>query len=152
MDQKQLLDNLLQLYLYEFTDYTDDDLNSLGRYDYEYFESYFIDKDRYAYFIYMGTQLVGFCMVNQHSLLQNSYIHSIAEFFILRKYRKYGIGRAAANEVLAKHGPSWEIPQLTQNKIAMKFWEKVILEISNGNYQIILSSTKDKQTIKFEMV
>lgn len=76
--QKTLLFKLLQLYLYEFTDYTNDDLNESGAYDYDYFDSYFIEKSRFPYFIHMDDQLVGFCLINQHSLLGNVGVYSVA--------------------------------------------------------------------------
>lgn len=63
----------------------------------------------------------------------------------------HGLGYSAAKEILIKHGPSWEISQLTNNNAAIRFWEKVIGRASSSKYEITLNQTKDKQTIKFEM-
>lgn len=57
---------------------------------------------------------------------------SIAEFFILRKYRRQGIAKEAAFKVFDMFKGNWSVSWLEKNLPAKTFWTKVILEYSDG--------------------
>jgi predicted acetyltransferase len=59
---------------------------------------------------------------------------SIAEFFILRKYRLQGIGKAVAVEIFNLHRGEWEVYQKESNKPAQLFWNKTIKEYTKGQF------------------
>lgn len=50
----------------------------------------------------------------------------LAEFFVLRKYRRGGIGTAAAREVIARHPGRWAVGQIAANAPATAFWRRAI--------------------------
>lgn len=52
----------------------------------------------------------------------------MAEFFILWKYWRQGIGREVAHRVYYQFHGRWEIVQEKENLPAQKFWKKVIGE------------------------
>ncbi|WP_018757209.1 hypothetical protein [Paenibacillus terrigena] len=59
----------------------------------------------------------------------------LAHFFILRKYRKQGLGREVARTIFNSRLGEWELYQLVRNKPAQLFWTRVINEFTNGNYE-----------------
>ncbi|WP_160496880.1 hypothetical protein [Paenibacillus dendrobii] len=65
---------------------------------------------------------------------QDEETKSIAEFFIMRKWRKQGIGREVATRIFDRHKGNWEVKQEKENYNAQKFWETVINQYCNGRY------------------
>jgi predicted acetyltransferase len=51
---------------------------------------------------------------------------NVAEFFILRKYRRGGHGTAAAHAAFDRHPGQWEAAVARRNVGALAFWRKAI--------------------------
>lgn len=134
-EDKSVLSQLIQLYNYDFSIYTDEDLNRHGFYPFGRLDSYFLEPDRFAYFILEQGNLAGFVLVNSYcEFLGDKGDHAIAEFFVMQKYRRKGIGSKAAMQVFDLHPGRWEVDQMHNNIPAQKFWRKVIAEYTHGNY------------------
>ena len=58
----------------------------------------------------------------------------IEEFFILRNYRKKGIGKNIATKMFADFKGKWQIRVLDNNAPAMVFWQRVISEYTDDKY------------------
>ena len=67
----------------------------------------------------------------------------MAEFFILRKYRKRGVGRQVAFHVFDLFYGCWEIHQVHTNIVAQKFWRRVIGAYTENNYIETVMEDKD---------
>ena len=136
--ERDTLFRLLEFSLYDGSQYIDNDMNDDGIFPYTYFNNYFIDNDREAYFIKYNNQLVGFTMLNKHlkvlDKVSNNY--SIAEFLIIPRARRKHIGREAAYKVFDLHHGNYEVQPMENNPIAYKFWNSVIGSYTNGNYQL----------------
>ena len=123
-EEKEVLRNLTEKYEYEFTSYEDADVNDLGLYGYKYIDHYWTELDRFAYFIKVNNKLAGFIMVDTHRYIEKIETkYSIAEFFVMLKYRKCGVGTYALKHILNKHKGKWQIGYNPKNEI-----EKNILE------------------------
>lgn len=59
---------------------------------------------------------------------------NMAEFFVLRNYRRRGIGQTAVQWVFAHHPGRWIVKQLAQNTQAIAFWRRVIGQATGGSY------------------
>lgn len=59
-EDRTLLWNINQKYLYEMTQYYDDPMDENGNFHYGHFEEYFSDPNRTAYLLYDDDNLVGF--------------------------------------------------------------------------------------------
>ena len=112
--------NLLQLYAHEFSEFTDQDVGVDGTYAYEYFDRYWIDPDRHPYLFRHDGRLVGFALVH------SGEPHDMAEFFVMKKYRRCGLGTDAAHEIFALHPGAWQVRQMTANTRATAFWRRAI--------------------------
>lgn len=140
--QKKALWNILQKYLYEMTNFYSDKMDKTGSFPYEYFDAYFFDKSRKAFFIYSKKECVGFVMINNFSYLGEIIDHSIAEFTIFPQYRKMGIAAASVNKIFNLYTGRWEIKYSNKNLAAKSLWKKVTFQFNPKVHH-----TKDGETI-----
>ena len=137
IDEKEILRNLMEKYDYEFSQYEDMDVNNLGLYGYKYIDHYWTEENRYAYFIKVDCKLAGFILVNNHVDTTIETKYSIAEFFVMYKYKKLGVGTYSINQILNKFKGKWQITYAQKNKPALNFWNKTINNYTKGNFQKI---------------
>lgn len=83
-DKKDTLYRLLQYSLYEESLNDGNEMNEDGIFIYKYFDAYFIEKDRYAFFIREkeSNKLLGFVMINKY-VQKSDNGHSIAEYMVI---------------------------------------------------------------------
>lgn len=122
-EEKELLWNINQKYLYEMTNYYPDDMDENGNYHYGHFDAYFVEEERIAYFIYNDDVLVGFFMINPYSNLGHKPDHILAEFSIFPAYRRKHLGQDVARMILDMYPGKWEIKFNEKNYGAKKLWE-----------------------------
>lgn len=129
---KEVLRNLMEYYLYDFSEFEHFDLYPHGRFEYKYLDHYWTDQDRFPYFILVDGLYAGFILVNQYGVLTENSL-SMAEFFVMRKYRRSGIGESAVRQILDRHRGDWEVKVMNSNTTAQAFWRKVINRCTEGN-------------------
>ena len=135
-DYKHVIANLMQFYMYDFSGYTGSDVKPNGLFsEYPLLDDYWKDENhRFPYIIQKDGQNMGFVLIRFIQTKEKNYF-SIAEFFIMQKYRRKGFGRMAAEQVFNLHKGQWEIFQMEANKPAQEFWKKIILEYTRGQCQ-----------------
>lgn len=101
--------NLLEKYLYEFSQWEKTDVNDKGLYGYEYLDCYFEEK-------------TDFCL---------------SDFFIMNKYRRKGYGKEAVFQVLNMHRGKWQLKRHPHNIGSVHFWNNVIAEYTKGNFRLV---------------
>lgn len=137
-EQREILAHLIELYEYDFSEYEDSDVNAYGLYGYSYLDYYWTENNRYAYFIKVNGKLAGFAMVCGYCYVsKDSETLFMSEFFIMKKYRRQGIGKYAAKEVLQKHPGKWELTVHPKNPISHNFWKRVITEIAQDEMKVV---------------
>lgn len=136
-EEKEILRNLLEKYDYEFSQYDHRDVNPIGLYGYQYLDHYWTDKNRWAYFILAEGQLAGFVMINDYPEVEGEIDYSMAEFFVMHKYRRAGVGRFAALEVFDRFRGKWQLKRHPKNQDSVMFWDRIIDEVTRGDYQLI---------------
>lgn len=132
-EDKPVLRRLLQLYLYDFSEFEPLELNEHGEFDYRYLDHYWAPEDieaRHAYFIRADAQRAGFALVR----VVNG-VNVFAEFFVMRSFRGSGVGTAAARAVLTRLPGNWLVHQVPANLPAQAFWRRVVSELTRGNYR-----------------
>lgn len=133
LDDKPLLQRLMEFYQYDFSEYDDQDLDSHGTYGYPWLDNYWREVGRHPFIVRVDGKLAGFVLVNQFAYLSSSE-WSIAEFFIMRKYRRKDVGKTAAFFIFDKFRGVWEVHQLETNQPSQHFWRKVISEYTHGQF------------------
>ena len=129
-------DRLMQLYIYDFTDIVDFDLNEEGLFETTRLDSYFSDETKNPFLIFAGDVLAGFVLVSGEVFLpENTGGRCIREFFVVRKHRRSGVGKEAASQIFSMLSGKWEVRVMRENANAEKFWEIAIGEYTQGNYK-----------------
>lgn len=133
-EDRNVLFRLLQYSLYEESGTDQNEMNDDGLYDYPWFDLYFTEDSRHAYLIREeGTdRLLGFAMVKNRENDRVGY--KIAEFMVLPKYRRNGIGRRAAIACFERFRGEWEVSPALGSEQARRFWERTIDAYTNGRY------------------
>ena len=101
-ENRDLLWNIHQKYLYEMTTYYDDEMDESGNYHYGYFDAYFTEPERKALLIYDRQVLVGFAMINPYSYIHGQPDHVLAEFTSFPMYRKKHLAFSATTAGVGK--------------------------------------------------
>lgn len=142
--QKPVLENLFQLYTHDFSDYwggrEDGELQEDGRFaQYIHLDSYWTDagadEGRTPLFIRTEGFLAGFALINRFSHSGLPVDHAVAEFWIARKHRRFGVGLAAAVKVIGHRPGQWEMAVARKNTGAVAFWRKVAAEVAGPHVE-----------------
>lgn len=135
-DGLEVLSNLMQLYFYDFTAYLNIQVEEDGKFqEYPGLEKYLrtSEKRHHAFLIRSDGHIAGFALVDQ-PLNHPEGDNYMAEFFILKRFRRAGIGRAAARMLFAKFPGRWFVSQVASNWPAQAFWRSVISEYTEGAF------------------
>ena len=135
---KDILYRLLQYSLFEESLNDGNEMNNDGTFEYKYFDNYFSDNDRDAFFIreQETNKLLGFVMINTY-MQKTSNGHSIAEFMVIPKYRKNKIGKETAFKCFDMYKGNWEVSPSFGSETASTFWNKVINEYTNNKNEFV---------------
>jgi len=140
LEDREILNNLLEKYNYEFSQYDLLDVNKLGLYGYKYLDYYWTEKKRWAYFILADGNLAGFAMVIDLPEIEGTETDfQMAEFFVMYKYRRAGVGKRAFFQVLDKHKGRWQLRRHPKNTASVHFWNRVIDEYTTGQFELMES-------------
>ncbi|OPA73855.1 GNAT family N-acetyltransferase [Paenibacillus selenitireducens] len=153
-EQKSILRNLLELYQYDSSEFDpEDDLNANGLYEYKYLDHYWTEDGRFPFFIKVDEKLAGFALVRDVGTDEfNQTVYSMAEFFVMKKYRNLKVGQLVAHELFNKFPGLWKVGQIETNIPAQAFWRKTIARYTNGNYSEIREAHWDGPIQTFSSV
>jgi len=132
--EKEALGRLLELYIYDFSEFLPIDVNEDGCYGYQYLDEYWSDPVRHPYFIKVEGKLAGFVLVRSFPDPNDEPVFTIAEFFIMKRYRRHGIGKAVAHEIFRAFPGKWEVFQISSNLPAQAFWRRTIAEYTQNDF------------------
>lgn len=124
-ETKHILENLMSLYLHDLSEFADDlkiDVN--GKFQYDGLELYITKDELKPYFIYLEDNIVGFVLVNKGKYASKGIDFLVHEFFILKSFRRKGIGAIAIKKLINDNKGKYEVMQLVNNKTAINFWNK----------------------------
>jgi predicted acetyltransferase len=134
-EQRPLLDRLLQLYEYDFSEYGGLDVDEDGLFPTE-------DLDRTwrsgydIFLLQVHDQTAGFAFVMRHeAYLGDGEVTLLDQFFVMRKYRRRGFGTRAATSLFGRYPGPWELATVRPNKAAQAFWPRVIGDYTGGAFQ-----------------
>lgn len=96
--------------------------------------SYWNEPGRHPFIIRVDEELAGFALVNKVGS-SSDVDWNMGEFFVVSKFQGRGVGRRAAKMIFDRFPGVWEVRQIPQNQPAVDFWEKVVSEYTNGDYE-----------------
>lgn len=124
---QSVLENLLELYIHDFSELVLKDVGDDGRFGYKNLALFWSDSSRLALLARLDNKLVGFALVTKSSEPSgDGDVWDMTEFFILRRYRRRGIGTQIAEKVWLECPGRWQIRVMEKNTSARRFWEASI--------------------------
>jgi predicted acetyltransferase len=127
LEQAPILANLLELYVYDFSEFLDLKLGADGRFGYKRLPLYWTEPNRHPFLIKADGHLAGFVFVCRGSEFSNdAEVWDMAEFFIVRGFRRLGLGMQATQEIWRKFPGRWEVRVLGLNQKAKAFWGRAV--------------------------
>ena len=126
------LQQLLELYQYELSDIWPQDADAEAKYGYS-LERHGQDERFHAHVALVGSQYAGVALVAP-AVVTRTEGKWMEQFFVLKRYRRAGTGRALALHTLRSHPGPWEVGQMPANTAAQAFWREVIGAQTQGDY------------------
>ncbi|HKQ68630.1 MAG TPA: GNAT family N-acetyltransferase [Polyangiaceae bacterium] len=136
-NDRPMLARLVQLYAYDFSeilglDVGDDGLFHTG----DLLAGCWSDPRRHAYVLRTHGCVAGFAIVDERSRLTGDFdVVDVAEFFVMRKYRRKGVGAACAATLFDLFPRRWEVRQKSANVAGTAFWRRVIERRTGGRFE-----------------
>ncbi|MBQ3880007.1 MAG: GNAT family N-acetyltransferase [Oscillospiraceae bacterium] len=131
-EEKEIVRNILEKHLYEMALFDGRKLGFLGLYGYPDLDSFFGEKNRYAFLIYIGDALAGFALVGDQPQVFPDAKYTLREFFLLPVYRRKGFGAQALAHLFDIFPGVWEIISHPKNTAANAFFEKEIRDYTES--------------------
>jgi predicted acetyltransferase len=131
--QSSILDNLLQLYMHDMSEWFGIAPDNRGRFGFVAYDHFTTGEPVYLAFDDESSASmlpIGFAMVSESSLQHGAQKHvseyDLEEFFLMRKYRHRGIGEQFTNHIWDTTKGNWLIRVYDGNKPAVPFWRRTI--------------------------
>jgi predicted acetyltransferase len=135
-EERAALENLVQLYSYDWSEIGHFDVAEDGRFKAMDLAPYWLDEWRHPFLLRIDDQLAGFALIHERSRLTGKTgVFDMAEFFVMRRFRRQGVGLAAAFASFDRFKGPWEVRQRDENVAATTFWRRAIGDYTAGNYQ-----------------
>ena len=90
---------------------------------------------RHAFLIKQGRDVAGFAFATRGSpASEDPEDLDVAEFFVLRAYRRSGIGRQAAMALWDRMPGHWVVRVSEANRAGLSFWSEIIRAYTSGDF------------------
>ncbi|MGE3318041.1 MAG: GNAT family N-acetyltransferase [Candidatus Berkiella sp.] len=103
---------------------------------------YYKDPDSQIYLLKMGSEHAGFMVIKKPDFMPD-VDWFMAEFFIVAKFQRSGLGHEVAIDCFNRFKGKWAVGVLPENAPAFVFWQKTISQLTRNHYQEV-HKTKDE--------
>jgi predicted acetyltransferase len=130
-----IVKNLVPYYIYDMSEHMGWPCTPDGRFDgCDDLESYWsATPGKHPFILRAGDEPAGFVLIlTDHP--DPTVDASVTDFFVLRKFRRQGIGTQIARELFNRFPGRWRIDQLPGNAPAIAFWRKVVADYTANSF------------------
>lgn len=127
-DGKAILTQLMTLFLHDLSEFNSDlEINqSNGLFEFDVLEWFFEKEGLTPFFILNDEKIIGFILLQSGPFSNQEFAdYVLNSFFILRKYRRRGLGRKACKEFFKQFPGRYAISQVKTNLPAIQFWKSI---------------------------
>ncbi|MFJ3073841.1 GNAT family N-acetyltransferase [Pseudomonas sp. NPDC087029] len=137
-DQAHLIRNLYQFYAYESSDWEQEDVEVDGRFyiHEDHLQRYWQSPGWSATLVLVDGFIAGFALV-ERSELPGIDALELADLFILKRYRRQGIGLAVAQQFLGNPG-DWLLRCYAHDQAGVAFCKAVVADLPRPVQQLML--------------
>ncbi len=129
------LDRLMQLYCYDFSEFSQMAQNDDGTFGSAECIAELFGPKYASYVIRVDGALAGFAIVGPHShLTGDAGVTDMQEFFVMRAYRRDRVGEFASTFLFGVYPGKWEVRVIEENTGANTFWRMVISRYTGGAF------------------
>jgi predicted acetyltransferase len=150
IEDKPILRNLLELSHHDCSEFNRDDVDDHGLYGYKYLDHYWTEPGRHPFIVRVADKLAGFALVRTIPPGEGRVDYSMAEFFILRKYRRRRIGQVVAHRIFDRFPGRWRVAPERGNPPAKTFWRKAISRYTGGRYVEVQEEDQGEPVYEFD--
>jgi predicted acetyltransferase len=133
IDAQSVVLNLALYYIHDFTDFLGFRCPDSGLFRTSHWGIFWSEANRWAFLVKVDGELAGLVLVGPDGAQPTSQ-YDVAEFFILRKFRRKGVGEQAARDVFNRFRGRWEVRVIVENEPALAFWRRVLSRYTSGRY------------------
>lgn len=132
-----LFRNLYQFYLYDFSEMLEFPVEADGRYEEDDIDHLWRNPVGHGFLLKVNGELAGLAIVEEWTKDPTSAeaVINMDEFFVLRKFRRRGVGEGFARALFDKFPGRWRVAQVPENTAAQRFWRRVIGAYSNQQFE-----------------
>ncbi len=141
---KPLLWDALQDYIAEMTQWAEI-VPVDGAYQYPWFDLYWTDENRHAFWAYVDGERAGFALVLREQRTE------MAEFYSFPRFRRSGIALDFARQILQRFPGTWTLSQYRASVGAIAFWHKVIADYPFAERVYVCGQGKERLERSFDV-
>jgi predicted acetyltransferase len=146
-DHADVLDRLLQLYLYDFSEIEGLPVGEDGRYQNLTPMADWLTPGRHAFLVRVDGELAGCVLVKPAADdWSDAPSRVLEEFFVMRKFRRRGVGREVTRRLFDRLPGRWSLNQTQHNYTAQAFWRTVLAEYTGGRVDEVVIDGRPTQT------
>jgi predicted acetyltransferase len=139
-----ILINLFEHYLHDMAEWFQFDYRPDGRYGMD--TATYWNNGAEAWFAYVGDTPIGFALVGSAgAFIGDADARDMDEFFVVRRYRRSGVGRAFARHVWDAYRGRWLVRVFQGNLPALPFWRGAIADYSDGAFDEDVRTVRDRR-------
>ncbi|MFD2178879.1 GNAT family N-acetyltransferase [Veronia pacifica] len=133
---RSVFENLFQYYRYDMSEFLGLAPDDHGLYvtRSSQFDVYWKMPDHHPFFIYADGNLAGFILIRRYPARPELF--DIDQFFILRRFKGQGVGKAAFKQAITLFPGQWQVRVLRENINALRFWSKAVAEATSGIFSL----------------
>lgn len=116
---RPIIEHLLELYMYDMAEIFGFPVGADGLYAYDRLDEFWV----HPHLVLSDDEIAGFALIIEHCPITGKRpCFFMAEFFVMRPYRRQGFGTGVALGLIGDHPGLWHIGVIEKNEPAMKFW------------------------------
>jgi predicted acetyltransferase len=128
------VERMMELYQHDFSEFDDHDLEPDGLYHYPDLELYWSEPAYRAHVVTVAGKWAGFALSSDDVRCAGCQ-RSLDEFFVIRKYRRRGVGQRVAMTLFDQIPARWEVRVHHRNAPAATFWHKILARYTAGAFE-----------------
>ena len=132
-DELQTIENLMQFYMYDFSQWLPLKLDEHGFFSIQPKDDYWRNPATQPFLIRVDGELAGFVTVDDDTHTEGAQ-HNIGYFFLTRRFRGQGVAQFVISALLSRLPGQWQIFHIDANLPAQRFWARLIPELAGGAF------------------
>jgi predicted acetyltransferase len=147
-DRDAFLRNLYQLYIHDMSEWFGLETGPDGRFEYDT-DPLWHDEVVVTLARFSGAP-AGFAVVHSgQPWLGREASRDVKDFFVVRRHRRHGVGRALARHLWNDHPAEWLVRVLAANVPAVPFWRATVRELRGPAYEETVVADRGREWIRF---